>query len=134
MRKNKSHAPGIVKKVKVKGYTLIIYKEAEGDEREYKLFAEVEELGGCFIAGDTEQEILTDAPAVIDAYIEAQTQIARQQPKLVSVKMKADLYAEALRYAREQGIENISTLMRSLLVKKMREEGYHIPSALPISR
>jgi predicted RNase H-like HicB family nuclease len=133
MSKKKFHDPAIVKEIKVKGYTLVIYKETEGDEREYKLYAEVKEMGGCFIAGDSEKEILADAPAVIEACLEAQTQIAKQQPKLVSVKMKADLYAEALRYAREQGIENISTLMRSLLVRKMREDGYNIPGGFAVS-
>ena len=97
------------------------------------MFGEVKELGGCYIAGDTEKEILAEAPAVIDVFLEAQKQIDRQKPKLVSVKLKPDLYAVTAQYAHDQGIESVSTLMRSLLVKKLREDGYDVPSRLATS-
>jgi predicted RNase H-like HicB family nuclease len=115
------------KEVKVKGHTLLLYREQDSEESSYKMHAEVKELSGCYIAGDTEKEILAEAPGVIDVYREAQNEIAQQKPKLVSVKMKPDLYALLSRYAQDQGIESVSTLMRSIMVKKLREEGYKVP-------
>ena len=115
------------KEAKVKGHTLLLYHESSPEETSYKMHAEVKELPGCYIAGDTEKEILAEAPAVIDVYREAQQEMAKQKPKLVSVKMKPDLYALLSRYAQEQGIESVSTLMRSIVVKKLRDEGYKVP-------
>jgi predicted RNase H-like HicB family nuclease len=123
-----------VRETTVAGHTLAIYRELDPEENEYRMFGEVNDLGGCFIAGDTEKEILAEAPAVIAVYVEAQKEIAKQKPKLVSVKMKPDLYALVSQYAQDQGIESISTLMRSVLVKKMREDGYNVSSRLVTSR
>ncbi len=119
-----------VKNVHVKGYTLELYHEPDAGETGYKMYAEVKELDGCYIAGDSEKEILAEAPGVIDVYLAAQKEIAKQKPKLVSVKMKPDLYALVSRYAQDQGIENVSTLMRSLVVKKLHEDGYYSSSRL----
>jgi predicted RNase H-like HicB family nuclease len=116
------------KEMKIKGHTLLLYRELYPEESSYKMHAEVKELSGCYIAGDTEKEILTEAPGVIEVFKEAQQEIARQKPKLVSVKMKPDLYALLSRYAQDQGIESVSTLMRSMVVKKLSEEGYSVPS------
>jgi predicted RNase H-like HicB family nuclease len=115
------------KEVKIKDHTLLLYREQDPEETSYKMHAEVKELDGCYIAGDTEKEILAEAPGVISVYREARNEIAKQKPKLVSVKMKPDLYALLSRYAQDQGIESVSTLMRSIMVKKMREEGYKVP-------
>jgi predicted RNase H-like HicB family nuclease len=115
------------KEVKIKDHTLLLYREQDPDETSYKMHAEVKELSGCYIAGDTEKEILAEAPGVISVYREAQNEITKQKPKLVSVKMKPDLYALLSRYAQDQGIESVSTLMRSIMVKKLREEGYKVP-------
>jgi predicted RNase H-like HicB family nuclease len=131
MKKNNNTE--LVKEIKVAGHTLAIYRELAPKENEYRMFGEVVDLGGCFIAGDTEKEILAEAPAVIAIYEEAQKEIAKQKPKLVSVKMKPDLYALVSRYAQDQGIESVSTLMRSVLVKKMREDGYNVSSRLVTS-
>jgi predicted RNase H-like HicB family nuclease len=119
-----------VKKARVKGYTLELYHEPDPGENGYKMYAEVKELGGCYIAGDSEKEILAEAPDVIDVYLDAQKELSKQKPKLVSVKMKPELYALVSRYAQDQGIENVSTLMRSLVVKKLREDGYYSSSRL----
>jgi predicted RNase H-like HicB family nuclease len=116
------------KEVKIKGHTLVLYREQDPEETSYKMHAEVKELSGCYIAGDTEKEILAEAPAVIEVYKEAQREMDKQKPKLVSVKMKSDLYALLSRYAQDQGIESVSTLMRSMVVKKLKEEGYNVPS------
>jgi len=115
------------KELKIKGHTLLLYRELDPKEASYKMHAEVKELSGCYIAGDTEKEILAEAPGVIDIYREAQQEIATQKPKLVSVKMKPDLYALLSRYAQEQGIESVSTLIRSIVVKKLRDDGYKVP-------
>ena len=131
MKKNKNIE--LVKEIKVAGHTLAIYRELAPEENEYRMFGEVVDLSGCFIAGDTEKEILAEAPAVIAIYDEAQKEIAKQKPKLVSVKMKPDLYALVSQYAQDQGIESVSTLMRSVLVKKMREDGYNVSSRLVTS-
>ena len=130
MKKNEN----IIKEVKIKGYTLVIYREKEPEENGYKMYAEVKELAGCFIAGDSEKEILHEAPGVIDVYLDAQREIAKKKPKLISVKVKAELYDCLVKYADEKGIENVSTVVRSLAVNKLREEGYAIPSNHAISR
>jgi predicted RNase H-like HicB family nuclease len=122
-----------VRETKVAGHTLVIYRELDPENNEYRMFGEVRDMGGCFIAGDTEKEILAEAPAVIAVYAEAQKEIAKQKPKLVSVKMKPDLYALVSQYAQDQGIESVSTLMRSVLVRKMREDGYNVSSRLATS-
>jgi predicted RNase H-like HicB family nuclease len=122
------------KEVKIKGHTLALYREQDPEETSYKMHAEVKELSGCYIAGDTEKEILAEAPAVIEVYHEAQQELAGKKQKLVSVKMKPDLFALLSRYAQDQGIESVSTLMRSIVVKKLREEGYKVPSSLSVSR
>jgi predicted RNase H-like HicB family nuclease len=130
----KTNHTELVREIKVAGHTLAIYREIAPEDNEYRMFGEVADLGGCFIAGDTEKEILAEAPAVIALYVEAQKEIAEQKPKLVSVKMKPDLYALVSQYAQDQGIESVSTLMRSVLVKKMREDGYNVSSRLVTSR
>jgi predicted RNase H-like HicB family nuclease len=122
------------KKARVRGYTLELYHEPDPGENGYKMYAEVRELGGCYIAGDSEKEIIAEAPEVIDVYLAAQKEISKQKPKLVSVKMRPDLYALVSRYAQDQGIENVSTLMRSLVVKKLREDGYYSPARLAAVR
>jgi predicted RNase H-like HicB family nuclease len=120
------------KEVKIKGHTPLLYRELDLEETTYKMHAEVKELSGCYIAGDT--EIMAEAPQVIEVYREAQHEISKQKPKLVSVKMKPDLYALLAHYAQDQGIERVSTLMRSLVVKKLKEEGYTVPSSLAATR
>ena len=132
MKKN-NHTE-LVKEIKIAGHKLAIYKEIDPEENDYRMYGEVAGLGGCFVAGDTEKEILAEAPAVIVVYVEAQKELAKQQPKLVSVKMKPDLYALVSQYAQDQGIESVSTLMRSVLVKKMREDGYNVTSRLVPTR
>ena len=128
----KSKHTELIREARISGYTVAIYRELDAADGEYRMFGEVRELGGCFIAGDTEKEILAEAPAVIAVYVEAQKEIAGQKSKLVSVKMKPDLYALVSRYAQDQGIESISTLMRSVLVRKMREDGYNVSSRLVV--
>jgi predicted RNase H-like HicB family nuclease len=125
---------GTVKRAHIKGYTLELYHEPDPGENGYKMYAEVKELDGCYIAGDSEREILAEAPDVIDVYLDAQKELSKQKPKLVSVKMKPDLYALVSRYAQDQGIENVSTLMRSLVVKKLHEDGYYSSSRLAATR
>ena len=98
------------------------------------MYAEVKELPGCYIAGDTEKEILAEAPAVIDVYLDAQKAINAKKPQLISVKVKQELYDYLVRYADEKGIENVSTALRSLAVRKLREEGYGVQYAHAISR
>jgi len=120
--------------LKSRGYTLIIYRESDPEENGYLMYAEVKELAGCFFAGDSEKEIIAEAPSVIDMFIEAQREIAKKKPKLISVKVKPELYDFLVKYANEKGIENVSTAARSLAVSKLREEGYSVPSALAVSR
>lgn len=130
----KTNHTELVREIKIAGHTLAIYKELAPGENDYRMFGEVAGLGGCFIAGDSEKEILAEAPAVIAVYIEAQKEIDKEKPKLVSVKMKPGLYALVSQYAQDQGIESVSTLMRSVLVKKMREDGYNVSSRMVTSR
>ena len=125
---------GLIKELKIKGYTLRVYREADPEESGYKMYAEVKELSGCFIAGDSEKEIVADAPGVIDVFIDAQKEIAKKKPKLISVKVKPELYDFLLKYADDKGIENVSTAVRSLAVSKLKEEGYAIPSSHSLSR
>ena len=44
--------------------------------------------------------------------------------KLISVKVDQDLYDLLVKYAKDTGIENVSTALRSLVVRKLNEEGY----------
>lgn len=124
----------IIKETKIKGYTVVIYKESDPGETGYKMFAEVKELSGCFIAGDSEKEIIAEAPGVIEMFAEAQKEVDKNKPKLISVKVKPALYDFLVKYADDNGIENVSTAVRSLTVTKLREEGYPIPSAHALSR
>jgi len=124
----------VIKELKIKGYTVTIYREQQPEENGYKMYAEVKELSGCFIAGDSEKEIIAEAPNVIEMFSEAQKEIAKKKPKLISVKVKPELYDFLLKYANDNGVENVSTVVRSLAVRKLREEGYSIPSAYAISR
>ena len=119
----------IIKETKIKGYTVVIYKESDPGETGYTMFAEVKELSGCFIAGDSEKEIIAEAPGVIEMFAEAQKEVDKNKPKLISVKVKPALYDFLVKYADDNGIENVSTAVRSLTVKKLREEGYPILSA-----
>jgi predicted RNase H-like HicB family nuclease len=124
----------VIKELKIKGYTVTIYREQEPEENGYKMYAEVKELSGCFIAGDDEKEIIAEAPNVIEMFSEAQKEIAKKKPKLISVKVKPELYDFLVKYANDNGVENVSTVVRSLVVTKLREEGYSIPSAHAVSR
>jgi len=47
-----------------------------------------------------------------------------RQTKLVSVKLSQEVYDATLKYAKDQGIEKVSTVIRSLLVKKLLEDNY----------
>jgi predicted RNase H-like HicB family nuclease len=125
---------GFLKEIRYKGHTLLIYKEHDPEETGYKMYAEAKDLPGCIIAGDTEKEILTEAPKVFDVYLEAQREIAGKKSKLISVKVKPELYDFLVRYANDQGIENVSTVVRSLAVSKLREEGYYINAPHAVSR
>jgi|GEM_PF-5167001 predicted RNase H-like HicB family nuclease len=124
----------VIKELKIKGYTVTIYREQEPEENGYKMYAEVKELSGCFIAGDSEKEIIAEAPSVIEMFSEAQKEIAKKKPKLISVKVKPELYDFLVKYANDNGVENVSTVVRSLAVTKLREEGYSIPSGYAVSR
>jgi len=124
----------VIKELKIKGYTVTIYREQQPEENGYKMYAEVKELSGCFIAGDNEKEIIAEAPNVIEMFSEAQKEIAKKKPKLISVKVKPELYDFLVKYANDNGVENVSTVVRSLAVRKLREEGYSIPSAYVVSR
>jgi predicted RNase H-like HicB family nuclease len=117
-----------LKEIKIKGYSVSLFKEPDPGETGYKMFAEVKGLSGCFIAGDTEKEIIEQAPDVIEMFLEAQKEIEKGKPKLVSVKVKPALYDFFVKYADEKGIENVSTAVRSLAVTQLRHEGYSVPS------
>lgn len=125
---------GIIKEVKVKGHVLTLYNETDPEENGYKMYAEVKELSGCFIAGDSEKEIIAEAPNVIAMFSEAQKEIAGKKPKLISVKVKPELYDFLVKYASDNGVENVSTVVRSLAVSKLKDEGFSIPSAYAVSR
>jgi predicted RNase H-like HicB family nuclease len=124
----------IIKELKIKGYTVTIYREPEPEENGYKMYADVKELSGCFIAGDSEKEIIAEAPSVIEMFSEARKEIAKKKPKLISVKVKPELYDFLVKYANDNGVENVSTAVRSLAVTKLREEGYSVPSGYAVSR
>lgn len=118
---------------KYQDYTLNIFKEDEPEATDYKYYAEVKELPGCFITGDSEKEILREAANVIGLYVEARNAVRHEKPKLVSVKFKPDLYAEVLKFAADEGIESVSTFVRSAVVRYMRSRGRDVPSSLTIS-
>ena len=115
-----------VKEMRIEDYSLVLFREDDPGESGYQLYAEVKELPGCFIAGDSEKEIIDEAPAVIDVYLEARKENARKKPKLYRSN-SAGTYAFLVKYADEKGIENVSTAVRSLAVSKLREEGYNPP-------
>ena len=124
----------VIKELKIKGYTVTIYREEEPEENGFKMYADVKELSGCFIAGDSEKEIIAEAPNVIEMFSEAQKEVAKKKPKLISVKVRPELYDFLVKYANDNGVENVSTVVRSLAVTKLREEGYSIPSGYAVSR
>ena len=130
MKKNK-HSQLLGEK-KVSGYTLAIYRNNDPEKTEMQMFGEIKELNGCVVEGKTEKEILSRAEGAVTTFLRAHNGIVKQKPKLVSVKLKPDLYALVLQYAQDQGIESVSTLMRSLVVKKLREDGYDVSSRIAI--
>lgn len=62
----------IVVKCGNKEWTLDLFKEEDPAENAYKMYAEVQGLPGCIIAGDTQEQIAEDAVAVIDTFQEVQ--------------------------------------------------------------
>jgi hypothetical protein len=44
--------------------------------------------------------------------------------KIVSVKASKEFYETLSKYAKDSGIENISTALRTLVTKRLKEEGY----------
>ena len=49
------------------------------------------------------------------------------KPKLISVKLKPETFELLMRYTREKKMKNISTTIRSLVVRKLRKEGLVVP-------
>lgn len=118
---------------KYKDYTLNIFKEDDPESTDYKYYAEVTGLHGCFITGDSEKEILREAGNVIGLYLEAREAVKQEKPRLVSVKFKPELYAEILKFASDEGIESVSTFVRSAVVRYMRSKGRRDSSSLAVS-
>jgi predicted RNase H-like HicB family nuclease len=115
---------------KVSGYTVVMYRRTDPKKTERRMFGEVKELNGCIVDGESEKELLSEAEAAIAGFLKAHSGVVKQKPRLVSVKLKPDLYALVSQYAQDQGIESVSTLMRSLVVKKLREDGYNVSSRI----
>ena len=44
--------------------------------------------------------------------------------KMVSVKFKMDVYRKIVEYAEDTGIDSVSTLIRSIVMKDIKEKGY----------
>jgi predicted RNase H-like HicB family nuclease len=127
---NKNKQSRFLGEKKVNGYTLAIYRQPDAREPGCRAFGEVKELVGCVVEGATQKDVLLRAEAAIAEYVKSRENPIKQKPRLVSVKLKPDLYALVLRYAQDQGIESVSTLMRSLVVKKLREDGYDVSTRI----
>jgi predicted RNase H-like HicB family nuclease len=61
------------------GYTVVVHEELEEDGGGY--WAEVEELPGCFAAGDTLQELDEDVRDAIHAYLGALEEMREPVPE-----------------------------------------------------
>ena len=66
-------------------------------------------------------------------FADALKEVEKEKPKLISVKVKPALNDLLAKYAEDNGIENISTALRSLAVTKLREKGYSVSSKYAIS-
>ena len=121
------------KSSKYLNYTLNIFKEDDPQAADYRYYAEVSELPGCFVTGDSEKEILAEAGNVIGVYLEAREAVKQKKPKLVSVKFKPELYAEIVKFAADEGIESVSTFVRSAVVRYMRSRGRRVPASFAVT-
>lgn len=61
-------------------YVIVIRRAEEGG-----YWADVPALEGCFIQGDTVDEVLADAPAAIASHIEALREDGQEAPMISSV-------------------------------------------------
>ena len=61
-------------------YALVIHRAEEGG-----FWAEVPALEGCFVQGETLEEVLDDAPVAIASHLEALREEGRSAPRDASV-------------------------------------------------
>ena len=54
----------------------------------------------------------------------------QKKPKLVSVKFKPELYDKVVKFAAEEGIESVSTFVRSVVVRYMNAKERSEPAQI----
>jgi predicted RNase H-like HicB family nuclease len=65
----------------MRAYTVIVHDAKEDDEEETGYWAEVEELPGCFAAGETLEELEVDVREAIETHLEALRELGRPIPR-----------------------------------------------------
>lgn len=108
---------------KIRGYNVLVCKELHPKKTDYKFYAKVQDLPGCFIVGDTQEEVLAQAPDVINLFIDAELEHCKGPLKLVQIKFKPQNYKLLAQYAKDNHL-SISAAIRELAMKKLMGEGY----------
>jgi predicted RNase H-like HicB family nuclease len=108
---------------KIRGYNVLVCKEPHHKKADYKFYAKVEGLPGCFIVGDTQEEVLARAPDVINLFIDAELEHRKGPLKLVQIKFRPQQYKILAQYAKENQL-SLSAAIRELALKRLKEEGY----------
>ena len=114
----------------VRGHVVTVYKEDLPKKNDppiapYKFYGRVKDIPGCFIVGNTKEQVLARAPNLINLFTDAELEHRKGPLKLISVKFKAPHYKVLAQYAEHNQL-SISAAIRYLAVQKLKEEGYKL--------
>jgi predicted RNase H-like HicB family nuclease len=74
IRKSQENPDGVYCRRAINDHVLKFFLEKNPSRTDYKMWAEVRDLPGCIIAGDSIKEILKETPKVIENYINVMRQ------------------------------------------------------------
>ena len=99
---------------KIRGHRVTVYEEHLPRKSDYKFYGRVKDLTGCFIVGDTPEQVLARAPGVIKLFIDSEKKHGKK-PRLISVRFQHAQYEDLVKFTKDRNL-TISRAVR-LLVK-----------------
>lgn len=97
---------------KIRGHKVTVYEEYHPRKSDYKFYGRVKDLPGCFIVGDTPEQVLARAPGVIKLFIDAEKG-ANEKPRLISIQFRHAQYEALVKFAKDRCL-TISAAVRLL--------------------
>jgi len=90
-----------VSEKKIRGYKVLVCKEPHPRKTDHKFYAKVEDLPGCFIVGDSEKEVLAQAPKVIKLFVDTEKDYNKKS-RLISIQFQHNQNKALEKFAKDR--------------------------------